>query len=98
MLISAGSILKNFSADLRFWQGLNWVGDYFRSESGGETLVSFNLVDTIMSLVVAQEGSAMRYFYHHQEVLWNKIFISYFGEEKMKELVDENIIKGWFEV
>ena len=98
MLISAGSILKNFSADLRFWQGLNWVGDYFRSESGGETLVSFNLVDTIMSLVVAQEGSAMRYFYHHQEVLWNKIFISYFGEEKMKELVDEHIIKGWFEV
>ena len=98
MLTSAGSILKNFSADLRFWQGLNWVGDYFRSESGGETLVSFNLVDTIMSLVVAKEGGAMHYFYHHQEVLWNKIFISYFGEEKMKEMVDEYIIRGWFEV
>lgn len=98
LLINCGASLKNFSADLRFWQGLNWVGDYFRSEAGGESLVSFNLVDTIMSLVLVKEGVDIKYLYHHQEVLWNKIFTSYFGEGKMEELIDENIIKGWFEV
>ena len=36
---------------LDFWKDLDLVGDFFRIETGGEILVSFNLVDTIMSLV-----------------------------------------------
>ena len=81
---------------LDFWKDLDLVGDFFRIETGGEILVSFNLVDTIMSLV--QEKEMIKYLYHHQEALWNKIFISYFDEEKMEELIKANITKGWFEV
>ena len=81
---------------LDFWKDLDWVGDFFKIETGSEVLISFNLVDTIMSLV--KEKEMIKYLYHHQEALWNKIFISYFGEEKMEEMIKENIIKGWFEV
>ncbi|MEK7624482.1 MAG: hypothetical protein AAB404_02035 [Patescibacteria group bacterium] len=81
---------------LDFWKDLDWVGDFFKIETGGEVPVSFNLVDTVMSLV--QEKEMIKYLYHHQEALWNKIFVSYFGEEKMEELIKESIIKGWFEV
>ena len=80
---------------LDFWKDLDWIGDFFKIETGGEILISFNLVDTIMSLV--QEKEMIKYLYHHQEALWNKIFVSYFGEEKMEDLIKENIIKGWFE-
>lgn len=81
---------------LDFWKDLDWVGDFFKLETGDEALVSFNLVDTIMSLV--KEKEMVKYLYHHQEALWNKIFISYFGQEKAEELIKENLIKGWFEV
>ncbi len=96
MLIKCGEIFNHFSDELRFWDNLNWVGDYFQTETGIEVLVSFNLVDTAMSLV--KEKELVKYLYHHQESLWNKIFIEYFGEEKMEELMKKNIIKGWFEV
>lgn len=96
MLVKAGGFLNHFSADLAFWQNLNWVGDYFKSETGVDVLVSFNLVDTAMSLV--KEKELIKYLYHHQEALWNKIFSEYFGEEKMEELMKENIIKGYFEI
>lgn len=81
---------------LDFWKDLDWIGDFFKIETGGEILVSFNLVDTVMSLV--KEKEMIKYLYHHQEALWNKIFISYFGREKFEELIKENFIKGWFEV
>ncbi|KKR89120.1 MAG: Glycosidase related protein [Candidatus Wolfebacteria bacterium GW2011_GWA2_42_10] len=96
MLSRAGDLLDGFAVDLAFWQNLNWVGDYFKDETGIEVLVSFNLVDTVMSLVMEKE--LVKYFYHHQESLWNRIFIEYFGEEKMEETIKENIIKGWFEI
>lgn len=96
MLVKAGGFLNHFSADLAFWQDLNWVGDYFKSETGVDVLVSFNLVDTAMSLV--KEKELIKYLYHHQEALWNKIFSEYFGEEKMEEMMKENIIKGYFEI
>jgi hypothetical protein len=96
MLVKAGEVLNNFSADLAFWQNLNWIGDYFGTEAGIDVLVSFNLIDTAMSLV--KEKELIKYLYHHQEALWNKIFSEYFGEEKMEELMKENIIKGWFEI
>lgn len=96
MLVKAGESLDHFSADMSFWRDLNWVGDYFKTETGIDVLVSFNLVDTAMSLV--KEKELVKYLYHHQEALWNKIFIEYFGEEKMEETMKENIIRGYFEV
>lgn len=96
MLVRAGELFNHFSADLAFWQNLNWVGDYFKTETGIEVLASFNLVDTAMSLV--KEKELIKYLYHHQEALWNKIFTEYFGEEKMEDLIKENIIRGYLEV
>ena len=89
-------ILPEIQDGLHFWKDLDWVGDYFKDEVGREVLVSFNLVDTVMALVMEKE--MIKYLYHHQEALWNKIFISYFGEEKMLELMKENMIRGWFEI
>jgi len=96
LLVKAGGKLNHFSADLSFWQDLNWVGDYFKTETGIEVLTSFNLVDTAMSLV--KEKELIKYLYHHQEALWNKIFTEYLGEEKMEELMKENIVAGYFEL
>jgi len=96
MLVKAGEVLNNFSADLAFWQNLNWIGDYFGTEAGIDVLVSFNLIDTAMSLV--KEKELIKYLYHHQEALWNKIFTEYFNEEKIEEMMKENIVKGWFEI
>ena|SRR3989344_992980 len=96
LLAQAGDVLDGFATDLRFWGNLNWVGDYFKSDTGIDVLVSFNLVDTVMSLV--KEDEMIKYLYHHEESLWNKIFVEYFGEEKMEELIMDNIVKGWFEV
>lgn len=70
-----------------YWQGLDFVGDFF----GGE-LVSFDLVDLVMSLVKKGE---VKYLYHQQEALWNKIFMEYLGRDKINELVEENIVEGF---
>ncbi len=96
MLVKAGESLNHFSSDMSFWQNLNWVGDYFKSDTGIEVLVSFNLIDTTMSLV--KEKDMIKYLYHHQEALWNKIFSEYFSEIEMEEKMKENIIKGWFQI
>ncbi|MBN2197945.1 hypothetical protein JW698_02010 [Candidatus Wolfebacteria bacterium] len=96
MLVKTGEILDGFSADLAFWEDLNWVGDYFMTESGINVLVSFNLIDTAMSLV--KEKELIKYLYHHQEALWNKIFMEYFSEGEMEEFMKQNILKGWFEI
>jgi len=65
--------------------GLNWVGDYFKTEVGTKILVSFDLVDTAMSLVKKQ--AMKKYLYHHQEALWNKIFSSYFSREEVGKMI-----------
>ncbi len=96
MLLLISRELKGFTADLSFWHDLGWVGDYFKTDSGIDVLVSFNLVDAAMDLVKQKEMA--RYLYHQQESLWNKIFIEFFGEEKLSEIIEENIIKGWFEI
>jgi len=77
-----------------FWKGLDFVGDYFKNNNG-EELVSFDLIDLIMTLVKKER---IKYLYHQQESLWNKIFIEYFGREKLNKLIEENIIKGYIEV
>lgn len=96
MLVKVGKSFDYFSIDMAFWRDLNWVGDYFKTETGIDILISFNLVDTAMSLV--KEKELIKYLYHHQESLWNKIFIEYFGVEKIEELMKENIINGYFEI
>ena len=83
------------------WKELDFVGNFFPTssealakEDEGE-LVSFDLIDLVMTLVKKEE---IKYLYHQQEALWNKIFIEYFGREKMDELIEENIIKGYIEL
>lgn len=96
MLVRTGDLFDGFSRDLCFWENLNWVGDYFKSDTGIDVLASFNLIDTTMSLV--KEKEMIKYLYHHQESLWNKIFSEYFSEAEMEEKMKENIIKGYFEI
>lgn len=94
--IKTGDMIDGFGKELEFWRGMNWVGDYFKEASGTHTLVSFNLVDTAMALVM--EKTQVKYLYHHQEALWNRVFISYFGLPELERMTRENIIKGWFTV
>jgi predicted transcriptional regulator len=96
LLMVVARSIDGFSTDLAFWKNLNWVGDYFKSDAGIDVLVSFNLVDTAMSLV--QEKEMVKYLYHHQESMWNKIFLEYFGQEEMEAMMKEYIIKGYFEI
>jgi len=82
-----------------YWQGLDFVGDFFPDGLSGrneaEELISFDLIDLIMSLVKKGE---IKYLYHQQEALWNKIFIDYLGRDKMNELVEDNIIEGFIKL
>ena len=95
-IVGVEELLPELKDGLGFWKDLDWAGDYFRDEVGKDVLVSFNLVDTVMALV--KEKELIKYLYHHQEALWNKIFSSYFSEEEMVELMQKNMIQGWFEV
>jgi len=87
---------QNFDLDFEFWKGLGPVGDFFKDEAGVEVLVSFNFLDTVMSLF--QEKEMVKYLYHHQEALWNKIFIAFFDEKKIEELIIENFDKGFIKL
>ncbi|MBX4211343.1 MAG: hypothetical protein KW806_00890, partial [Candidatus Yanofskybacteria bacterium] len=80
---------------LSFWTGLDFVGDFFKDHNGQEQLISFDLIDLIMSLVKKGE---IKYLYHQQEALWDKIFSEYMGREKMESLVDEHIIGGFIQL
>ena len=81
---------------LDFWKHMDWVGDYFRSEDGGDSLVSFDLVDVAFSL--AKKESRMKFTYHQHEALWNEIFMGYFGREELVRYSQEYLLKGYFEV
>lgn len=98
MLVKAGETFDHFGIDLAFWRNVDWVGDYFKTEINIDVLVSFNLVDTAMSLVMEKEKELVKYLYHHQEALWNKIFIEYFGEEKVESIAKNNLLRGYFEL
>ncbi len=93
-IVRIPEVLPNFTNGIAFWKDLGPVGDYFISETGVPLLVSFNIVDTVMALVRQKE--LLKYVYHHQEALWNKIFVAYYGEEEMIEQVKQNIFKGYF--
>jgi hypothetical protein len=81
--------------NLGYWTGLDFVGDFFKDKSGQDYLISFDLIDLVMSVVKKGE---IKYLYHQQEALWNKIFSEYMGREKMNQLIEENIIKGFIEL
>lgn len=81
--------------NLGYWTGLDFVGDFFKDKNGEEKLVSFALIDLIMSLV---KKAQVKYLYHQQEAMWNKIFSEYLGREKMNQLIEANIINGLIEL
>lgn len=81
--------------NLGYWTGLDFVGDFFKNKNGEEKLVSFALIDLIMSLV---KKSQVKYLYHQQEAMWNKIFSEYIGRETMNRMVEENIVEGFIEL
>lgn len=91
MFVDFAKSFDGLKEEFEFWAGLNWVGEYFKTETGVDILVSFNLIDTSMSLVKSKE--MVKYLYHHQESLWNKIYCEYFSEEIMEKNIVENIIK-----
>ena len=92
-----------------FWKDLNFVGDFFKGGEGYnnnaienkvikengevESLVSLNLIDSVMSLV--KEKEMIKYLYHHQEAMWNKIFTEYLGKEALEKLTIGNFYKGY---
>lgn len=76
-------------------QSLDFAGDFFSSSSAGVQLVSFDLVDLVMSLVKKDQ---VKYLYHQQEALWNKIFIEYLGRDRVDDLIEENIISGFIKL
>lgn len=93
--------------DFTFWKDLNFVGDFFPTgrakikssrkivdgDGIARDLVSMNLIDNVMSLV--KEKEMIKYLYHHQESLWNKIFEVYVGKESLEKLTIENFDKGF---
>ena len=95
-LVKMAATVNGYASKLEFWHNLDWVGDYFKDEIGNDVLVSFNLVDTVMSLVKNKE--MIKYLYHHQEALWNKIFIEYFGREQLERFSQDYLLQGYFEI
>ena len=79
-----------------FFPSFFFLGDFFPTETGIDSLVSFNMIDAVMDLV--QQKEMIKYLYHHQEALWNKIFISFVGEKETEKLIIENFDKGFVEL
>ena len=83
---------ERFDLGFEFWNGLGFVGDFYKTKAGVEVLVSFNLIDNAMALF--QETEFIKYLYHHQESMWNKFFFGFFGEEQTEKMIIENFDKG----
>jgi hypothetical protein len=87
---------KNPQIKMDFWRGIDdSAGEIFPAGKKGDDIVSFDLVDNVISLT---HGGLGKYLYHQQEALWNKIFIEYMGEEKLEEMVVQNLEKGYIEL
>ncbi len=86
---------KNPQLKLDFWRGADdFTGEIFPAGKTGEEIVSFDLVDNTISLT---HGGLGKYLYHQQEALWNKIFTEFIGEEKLENMILDNIEKGFIE-
>ena len=91
-LANFGKWIEGIEEDFSFWENLSWVGNYFENEKGERELISFDLVDNVMSLV--KEKERIKYLYHQQEALWNEIFARYYSYEELERMIKENLIKG----
>jgi len=87
-----GKWIEGIEEDFSFWENLSWVGNYFENEKGERELISFDLVDNVMSLV--KEKERIKYLYHQQEALWNEIFARYYSHEELEKMIKENLMKG----
>ena len=89
-------VQKNPQIKLSFWRGDDdFAGEVFPAGKRGEDLISFDLIDSIISL---GHGGMSKYLYHQQEALWNRIFIEFMGLEKMEEIMVEHLEKGYVEL
>jgi len=95
-LAGAGDKISDFKNGLDFWKNIGPVGEFFKTDVGVEVLVSFDIVDTAMALVKQRE--LLKYLYHQQEALWNKVFTGYFGFQKLEEVCREYILKDYYEI
>lgn len=95
-IVKVNEKILDFKNGMDFWKDLGSVGGFFKGEIGNDVLVSFNLVDTVMALVKRKE--LIKYLYHHQEAMWNKIFTYYFSMAELELMSRKHILKGWFEV
>jgi len=87
---------KNPQARLDFWRGIDdFAGIILPAGKKGEDIVSFDLLDNVISLT---HGGLGKYLYHQQEALWNKIFIEYMGEEKLESAVVDNLERGYIQL
>ena len=89
-------VAKNPQIKLAFWRGVDdFAGDIFPAGKKGEDIVSFDLIDNIISL---SRGSIGKYMYHQQEALWNKIFIEFMGQDGIEKSIIDNLEKGFIEL
>jgi len=83
--------------DFKIWEHTNYVAAWFPTRKGSQMLVNFNLMDNVMS-VMSDLPFDKWYSYHLHEALWNKIFIDYFGVEKMEDVIIKHLLDGWFDI
>lgn len=82
--------------DLEFFEDMDFVGEFFKGGDGKEYLISFDLIDTMVSLTNGVPIDA-EYLYHRQEALWNKIFKEYVGKEGLERMFVDNMDRGYLE-
>jgi len=83
--------------DFKIWDHTNYLAAWFPSSSGEEALVGFNFMDNIMG-VMNNKNFEERYYYHFRESLWNKLFINYFGIDKLERTIIDHLLEGWFDI
>ena len=89
-LVKLGKKIGLKDEDLKFWQGTNWLGDFFFRDKK-EELVSFNFLDISLSLANKRKEF---YSYHFHEALWNRIFEKIFPQRKIEEELQKNWLRG----
>jgi hypothetical protein len=75
----AESVMYEIDPELKFWDGLDYVGVLKGTEA-----ITFNLMDISLGY---SNGIAYadRYLYHFREALWNEVFARYLGEKVLEE-------------
>lgn len=77
----AEAMMYELDPELRFWQGLDFVGRMY-----DERPLSLNLIDMALSYSnnVAYDE---RYIYHFRESLWNEVFMRYMGQKVLEKQI-----------